>query len=53
MSELLGHVPPHAGVWEMVHVSLSLAHTQVLPPDVCPQTSPLGHVPPQVGAGDE
>jgi len=34
----------------MPHVALVAAHSQEFPPDTCPQTSPLGHVPPQAGA---
>ena len=37
----------------MRQVSLVAAHSQEFPPDTCPQTSPLGHVPPQAGAGEE
>src|SRR5262249_13958353 len=37
---------------EMVHVSLEGAHSQEPPPVPCPQTCPLGHLPPHAGAGE-
>jgi hypothetical protein len=48
-SDPVGHVPPHAGAWEMTHVLSGETHWQEFPPDTCPQTCPFGHVPPHVG----